>query len=557
MNGTTKRKKSSEKSALIQDDKIQLNIAAKEADYTPATPSFSYGTEVRSDRPVLLSDGLDNRGQAPSPRKEYTVNDAIEEIGIGYLQIMILAASLIAIMAVGTQILLITTIKDIIRCEFKLTEDESAFISTSLFIGELFGASLASKLIDNYGRRPGLVLIAAWLGFYSLLFVFSPTYGWLIILRFLIGFGAVGLQVICVVYLGEMTPARYRVWFILAQIVFYGLGSVYISTVGYFVLEQMGWRWQSVYSLAPCVMVLMVFWLFPESPRFYALKGYLKPARATLKDMADRNNVLLTQGDLIQIDTVEIDNRGSIRKLLGDGYATQTILLNIVWFCAYFCYYGLALSTSRLLKIPIGGDMPLPNVTDPNDTAIFATPSPVNMYSSGAESMPSNGNCAEGKEDTCNSNILNSEEYLEFLACSVGDILGGPFLIFLVFMFGRRGGMGVAMLLSGTCFLSIVAFKSVIDLTAFIFLARAFTLGVYGTLPLYTVEAYPTTTRSAAMSMGQFFAKLAGALTPFVAESLFEKNTTGAIIIYMLLSVFGGALSCLLPETSGRILKDT
>ena len=33
-------------------------------------------------------------------------------------------------MAVASQILLITTIKDIIRCEFKLTEDESAFIST-------------------------------------------------------------------------------------------------------------------------------------------------------------------------------------------------------------------------------------------------------------------------------------------------------------------------------------------------------------------------------------------------------------------------------------------
>ena len=36
---------------------------------------------------------------------------------------------------------------------------------------------------------------------------------------------------------------------------------------------------------------------------------------------------------------------------------------------------------------------------------------------------------------------------------------GGPILIFLVFMFGRRGGMGVSLLLSGTCFLCIVAFS--------------------------------------------------------------------------------------------------
>ena len=48
------------------------------------------------------------------------------------------------------------------------------------------------------------------------------------------------------------------------------------------------------------------FQLFPESPRFFALKGYLKPARATLKDMAERNNIDMRSGDLIQINAVEI-----------------------------------------------------------------------------------------------------------------------------------------------------------------------------------------------------------------------------------------------------------
>ena len=46
--------------------------------------------------------------------------------------------------------------------------------------------------------------------------------------------------------------------------------------------------------------------------------------------------------------------------------------------------------------------------------------------------------------------------------------------------------------------------------------------------------------------------------SPFISlflQSLFEKNSTASMLIYLFVSVIGGALSCLLPETSGQVLK--
>ncbi len=57
-------------------------------------------------------------------------------------------------MAVATQILLITTIKDIIRCEFRLTEDESAFIST---VSSFFEIMYANRDIIRGGGEAAKV----------------------------------------------------------------------------------------------------------------------------------------------------------------------------------------------------------------------------------------------------------------------------------------------------------------------------------------------------------------------------------------------------------------
>lgn len=59
-------------------------------------------------------------------------------------------------------------------------------------------------------------------------------------------------------------------------------------------------------------------------------------------------------------------------------------------------------------------------------------------------------------------------------------------------------------------------------MTALIFVVRALSFGIYGSLFLITIEAYSTYNRSIAMATGQFLAKAAGTLAPLVADVRYD-----------------------------------
>ena len=93
----------------------------------------------------------------------------------------------------------------------------------------------------------------------------------------------------------------------------------------------------------------------------------------------------------------------------------------------------MALSTSKLLKISYGeGTLPALNLTD--NATYIPTAAPSLYYyedgsqlqaasSSGAGAGP-DGTCAENTKVDCNQKLLNKDEYLEFLVCSIGDLVG-------------------------------------------------------------------------------------------------------------------------------------
>ena len=93
----------------------------------------------------------------------------------------------------------------------------------------------------------------------------------------------------------------------------------------------------------------------------------------------------------------------------------------------------MALATSRLLKIPFGDQnigQPWENITEINSSVVL--PSPATFSLSSDDGVPnvdatlpkSEANCAEANQENCNRNILTSDEYLEFLVSSIGDVLG-------------------------------------------------------------------------------------------------------------------------------------
>lgn len=53
-----------------------------------------------------------------------------------------------------------------------------------MFLSAVFWGMVA----DKYGRRPTLIITSAFLCYFGFLTSFAPSYGWVVFIRFLVGF---------------------------------------------------------------------------------------------------------------------------------------------------------------------------------------------------------------------------------------------------------------------------------------------------------------------------------------------------------------------------------
>src|SRR5204863_10111195 len=88
--------------------------------------------------------------------------------------------------------------------------------------------------------------------------------------------------------------------------------------------------WPSLYIVGGIVPLLMVvalaLWL-PESPRFLAAKANLTPREATLLRRLD-----IRPGQ--SAGALDLAVGHPIKMLFGQGYALQTVLLWVIFFCS-------------------------------------------------------------------------------------------------------------------------------------------------------------------------------------------------------------------------------
>ncbi|XP_071487069.1 synaptic vesicle 2-related protein-like [Diadema antillarum] len=429
------------------------------------------GPSANNFHPVLVNA---QSAESSTPKKDvYTIDNAIDSIGMGCPQFVILFCMYVGMLSVYAQVLLKTTISHQLDCDLRLIDSQTAWVSTVFFLGEIAGSCPVGWLIDVYGRRSILILLTANLVYFGLLLSFVPSsYPWVLTLRFLAGFYSCGVQSTIVCYTGEMAPSKYRTHFMMGLLFSAGCGALYIATTGFLVVPSLGWRWQAACAGIPAFLVLATAWLIPNSPRYYALRGWTEKARELLETLARRNSRPLPSGQLVGYRRLE--SSVNLVRLVKKNLIRQSVIVWIIGFTAYFSYYGIALATNHIVEL-YANAQPQPD-DEGNSTIATASYKPNDGYL-----------CEYGLSSPCNMPVA-LDEYLQTLIASIGDL------------FGTNGG-------------NSSLFKRT-NPTGFILVIRCLTLGTYGILFLYAVEAYPTYTRASAVVTCQLFAKLAGALTP-------------------------------------------
>jgi AAHS family 4-hydroxybenzoate transporter-like MFS transporter len=202
----------------------------------------------------------------------------------------------------------------------------TAFLWSS--IGIMVGALSAGPIGDRIGRKPLLLASLAIFGVASLASAAAGSLLVLSITRFFTGLGIGGAFPGAATLAGDYAPHRRRALLIMATFTGAPIGGFVGGQVVALLLPHFGWKMIFVLGGAfPLVLLpILALWL-PESPRFLVAKS--NPTRRDA-EILRRLNLAHGQG----VAHVDVAQGNPIAMLFSRGYALQTVLLWVIFFCS-------------------------------------------------------------------------------------------------------------------------------------------------------------------------------------------------------------------------------
>ncbi|HEY8039831.1 MAG TPA: PHB depolymerase family esterase [Polyangiaceae bacterium] len=185
----------------------------------------------------------------------------------------------------------------------------------------LAGGFVAGSVADRWGRRLPLMIAIVWFAVCDGAVAFAPSFGWVLVLRALFGFGMGAEWTAGTTLAMEHWPVRSRG---IASGILQGswaIGYLAAAVASAFILPRWGWRGLFITAALPALFVLPIRLWVPESPEF------ARAGRAGRKAVA----MLRTPGALAKLVWA------SVTMALGFG-----------------AYYGLSGLYPTLLRVELG-----------------------------------------------------------------------------------------------------------------------------------------------------------------------------------------------------------
>ncbi|KAL0880246.1 hypothetical protein ABMA27_002703 [Loxostege sticticalis] len=396
-----------------------------------------------------------------------------------------------------------STIVTSITSDFQLICNKKSLSSLSqsiLQVGIAAGSLFYGFVSDRYGRRIAVLLALFSNAVFGALSSFSTQLWMFIVFRFLSGSALGGTMLCCFVLLIELSGKSFRPYCMGLSEIAYILGYFLQPIIAYYVRE---WRHLQLVTCTPWLIVVVYYWLLPESPRWLITVGKKKEAVAVLTHIAKKNNRPVENIEAI-VDQIEEESvpkdpqqrTGSYTDLFKTPrIRLYSIITPFVWASCSVTFFGINQYIGRL-----GGNLYL-NVMI---SAAILAPTPVFIVIT----------------------ALYLRRKVSVITCF--SITAVALLIFLV----------VPKNLETV----ILVFAMIGQFGAF---------GAFISTYLFTTEIFPTVIRNSAMGMCSTFGRIGGFVAPFVVNIGLEWVS---ILIFSVLAFGAAALCWLLPETNDIIL---
>jgi len=201
----------------------------------------------------------------------------------------------------------------------------SGFNVASMLLGCAFGAFLAGRIADHFGRKTALFMAAIMFAISAWGSGAAASSTEFVIYRLIGGFAVGAASVISPAYISEIAPAAYRGRLVTLQQMAIVLGLFFAFLVNYLIANFAGgasqvflfgyqaWQWMFWAELLPVALFFVGLFFIPESPRYLVAKGKREKAESVLASVSHPADAMQKVKDIEA--TLEQDHKPSLRDL--------------------------------------------------------------------------------------------------------------------------------------------------------------------------------------------------------------------------------------------------
>ena len=481
-------------------------------------------------------EGIEDERKNPSitscPQK-CTISEVIDAIGYGKYQVQLSLVAGLAFLTDAMEMMILSVIAPALECsDWNVTPTQVASLTTFVFVAMMITSPIWGWISDAYGRRRSLIISSVILFLLGLTTAFSPTFTWLIVLRFMCGC-CISCMPQCVTILLEYLPSNARGKANLVMTMIWAFGGSFTVLIAWGCIPNWlyGWRLLIASCTAPILVFLVFSFWMPESILFLSKIGKQEEAKLILKSIAKANRkqnvleekeIIFNQNDEKSNLNKGIDTLSVMNHLFGQEKKKLTFLIWSICALAGFNYYGVVLFATEIMAEDNE------NITN------------LNSNSSGCH-------------------VLEPRDYRNLFLTSLAEFPATIISLWIMDIIGRKKTFLINSAIYSIVLCIILTLGPYLDgtgITVLLFLARGTGVSYAWTLFIYVPEAYPTEVRSIGFGLGSAFIRIGGMITPYFAQVLLGYSKHLALSVYAMMGVLGCILPMCLPiETMGLDLS--
>jgi AAHS family 4-hydroxybenzoate transporter-like MFS transporter len=272
-----------------------------------------------------------------------TINltEVMDNCRIGPLQIRVFALCLASLIMDGFDVQVMGFVATTMFAEWNVPSPRLGSLLAWGNAGVLIGAIVFSMLADKVGRRPVLVGATLFYAVMTIVTAFSQDVEQMRWLRFIAGVGLGSIIPNATALVGEFSPKRTRVAWIMCITMGFTLGAAVSGFVANALIDAFGWRSVFIFGgIVPLLIAILMFVWLPESLQFLAVRKRDRDRLARWLKQLDPKLHVATD---TQFTANEASRRGvPFWHLFREGRALVTTLLWIVNFTNILALYSLA-----------------------------------------------------------------------------------------------------------------------------------------------------------------------------------------------------------------------